>query len=74
MASNPRNPAMSPHTQGHPGTRHTVITVEREKKKKKQREGGMEGRQKTKKALPLKKNNRLEKTKTALRSSQRGSK
>ena len=35
MASNPRNPALSPHTQGHLGTHHTVITVEREKKKKK---------------------------------------
>jgi len=33
MASNPCNPAMSPHTQGHPGTCHTVITVEREKNK-----------------------------------------
>ena len=58
MASNPCNPAMSPHTWGYPGTRHTVITVEREKEKQKEKKktkGGMEGRQKTKKALPLKK-------------------
>ena len=34
MASSPCNPAMSPPTQGHPGTCHTVITVERETKKK----------------------------------------
>ena len=40
MASNPHNPAMSPHTQGHPGTRHTVITVEREKKKRRKNKGG----------------------------------
>ena len=39
------NLAMNPHTQGDPGTRHTVITVEREKKRQR---GGMEGRQKTK--------------------------
>ena len=65
MPRNPRNPAMSPHTQGHPGTRHTVITVEREKKKeeKKQNKGGMEGRQKTKKALPLKKRQPLRENK-----------
>ena len=43
MASNPRNPAMSPHTQGHPGTRHTVITVEREKKKKKEEKKKIKG-------------------------------
>ena len=55
MTSNPRNPALSPHTQGHPGTRHTVITVERERKKKKKQRGGIEGRQKTEKAIPLKK-------------------
>ena len=69
MASNPRNPAMSPHAQGHPGTRHTVITVEREKKKKRGKKtkqnkgGGMEGRQKTKKALPLKKRQPLRENK-----------
>ena len=47
MSSNPHNPAKSPHTQGHPGPRHTVITVEMENSKKKRREkkkGGMEGR------------------------------
>ena len=73
MASNPRNPAMSPHTQGHPGTRHTVITVEREREKRKQK-GGIEGRQTTKKALPGRKDNLLEKAKAALRPSQHGSK
>jgi len=31
---------MSPHTQGHPGTRHTVITVEGEKKNRKNKKGG----------------------------------
>ena len=49
---------MSPHTQGHPGPPHTVITVERERRRKrreKKTKGGMDGRQKTKKALPLKK-------------------
>jgi len=40
MASNPHNLAMIPHTQGHPGTRHTVITVEREKKTKGEWKGG----------------------------------
>ena len=64
MASNPSNPAMSPHTQGHPGTCNTVKTVESEKKKKEKQGGGvMEGRQETKKALPLKKNKRLKKNK-----------
>ena len=45
MAGNPRNPAMTPHTQGHPGTCHTVITVEREKKEQKQKKGGGIGRE-----------------------------
>ena len=60
MASNPRNPAMGPHTQGHPGTRHTVKTVEGEEKNTK---GGMEGKQKTKKALTLKKRQPLRENK-----------
>jgi len=54
---------MSPHTQGHPGTRHTVITVEREKEKKEENKtkqsGGMEGRQK----VPLKKGQLLRESK-----------
>ena len=48
-ASNPRNSAMSP-TEGHPDTRHTVITVERGRK----REGYWEGSRKMRQALPLK--------------------
>ena len=45
------------HTQGHPGTRHTVIRMEREEKRDENDRGGggVDGRQKTKKALPLKK-------------------
>ena len=31
---------MSPHTQGRPGTRHTVITVETENKKEEKTKGG----------------------------------
>ena len=56
---------MSPHTQGQPGTHHTVITVEREtkKKRKKKAKEGMEGRQKTKKAIPLKKRQPLRENK-----------
>ena len=36
MASNPCNPTMSPHTgaSGHPGTRHTMVTVDKKKKRK----------------------------------------
>ena len=67
MASNPHNPAMSPHTQGHPGT---WKESQKKKKRKKKQRGEWKGGRKLGKHYRWRKDNRLEKTKAALRSSQ----
>ena len=66
-------PSHEPPTQGHPGTLHTVVTVEREKKRRKNK-GGWKGGRKLRKHYRWRKDNCLEKTKAVLHSSQRGSK
>ena len=69
IASNPCNLAMSPHTgQGYLGTCHTVITMEREKKK-----GGSGWEAEIKKSTNAEKQLLKEKTKAAQHSSQGGS-